>query len=128
MNKIFSAIYAVTFCLSFAARAMDNEGIIGDPRAAESIALKRSCGLGLSRLNLAAAAVDFKGEAKRAWGLYRVALWKLEVLKEPVYEVVEKFRNYGNACLSVVREKHCRMQECLLLDVIEIPMKRHWMS
>lgn len=123
MSKVSSpvlVIFAVTFCLSFTAKAVDNEEVIGDPGAAGSIALKRYCGLGLSRLNLADEAVNFNGEAKRAWGLYRVALWRLDVLEEQVAGVVEKFRNYGNACLSVVREKHCRGQGHLPSDVIDV--------
>jgi hypothetical protein len=112
MAKIFFQILFIFAVISTSfsiATAMDEEAE-GKPRTPENRISKRSCGLGLSNLSLNDQAITYSDETKRAWGLYRAALWRVEVLEEPLSEVVDKFRSYGNACAGLVREKHCRQQ------------------
>lgn len=112
MTKIFSQIlfiFTIIFSSFSIVIAMD-DGVAGEPGIAQNNALKRYCGLGLSHLSADNNVVDLSDEAKRAWGLYRSALWRKEVLEDPLEEIIEKFRKYGNSCAALVREKHCRDQ------------------
>lgn len=73
---------------------------------------EKQCGLGGSRLTLDDAASVFADESRRAWGLYRVSMWRLNELEEPerVPGLKEGFRNYGNACFNLMAVKNCRIQ------------------
>ncbi|MBY0281643.1 MAG: hypothetical protein K2W94_05735 [Alphaproteobacteria bacterium] len=110
MTKTFFQILFVLASIfgSFSAVIAMDEEVEGKPRTAENSTVRHSCGLGLSNLSVNDQSIAFSDEAKRAWGLYHVALWRTEVLEQPMVEFLEKFRNYGNTCIGLVREKQCR--------------------